>query len=72
MYLAKLTLNQSCSLRAYHAQQMQLQEQRLRKDLTDGFQKTIEQVRKQCEECMENRLAMQKRVFEVEVEHDRS
>lgn len=46
---------------------MQLQEQRLRKDLTDGFQKTIEQVRKQCEECMENRLAMQKRVFEVEV-----
>lgn len=50
-----------------HLLQMQLQEERLRNDLTDGFQKCIEQVRKQCEEGQEKRLLMQKRQYEAQV-----
>ncbi|KAH8416110.1 hypothetical protein KR222_008348 [Zaprionus bogoriensis] len=50
-----------------HVLQMQLQEERLRNELTDGFQKRLEQVRSQCEEMQEKRLLIQQRDYEAKI-----
>lgn len=46
---------------------LQLQEEKLRKELTDTFQTTIHTNLKQCEERQEKKIAMLNREFEAKV-----
>jgi len=50
-----------------HTLNMQLLEEKLRKQLTDAFQANLELNLKQCEQRCENKLLMQTREFEAKV-----
>lgn len=50
-----------------HVLKMQLQEEKLRKELTDTFQETIQSNLKQCEERHEKKIQMLNREFEAKV-----
>ncbi|XP_064551694.1 kinesin-like protein subito [Drosophila montana] len=50
-----------------HVLKMQLQEEKLRKELTDTFEETIQSNLKQCEERHEKKILMLKREFEAKI-----
>ncbi|XP_034475689.1 kinesin-like protein subito [Drosophila innubila] len=55
-------------LKLNHVHQMQLQEEKLRRELTDGFGSSIDLIKKQAELRNENLLLIQRREFEAKIE----